>query len=113
MGFFSWKTMDTDESICNRYCGKETFSVVMVNPKTGEMFEENDYEGYGVFGGKNYYDLVAELNGKSGRKEGIDIAFGSADYVAPILITAKNKDEWKKYIGKIAEPCKFQGFFYN
>jgi hypothetical protein len=29
----------------------------------GRVFTEDDYEGYGVFGGKDIYELVAEMNG--------------------------------------------------
>lgn len=32
MGFFSWKTQDTNKSIANRYSNRPTFTVYMVNP---------------------------------------------------------------------------------
>jgi len=44
----------------------------------GNSFEEKCYEGYGVFGGKDYYVLLAEMNGKgSDRDAGIALAFGT------------------------------------
>lgn len=75
MGFFSWKTSDTQRSICNNSSERETFTVYMVT-RDGQVFTENDYEGYGEFGGIDFYDLVAHLNGKRTRNEGIDLAMG-------------------------------------
>lgn len=67
MGFFSWKTVDTGKSIANTHSRKKTFTVYMVAPSDGEdalkVFREDDYDGYGVFGGKDYYELLAEING--------------------------------------------------
>lgn len=110
MGFFSWKTQDTNKSISNVYSGKPTFTVYMVNPLTFKSYKEDNYEGYGVFGGKDFYELVAELNGKSTRSEGIDIAFSNKPYVSPILV--ENPVIAKKYKGKVPETCSKQGFFY-
>ena len=61
MGFFSWKTSDTKKSIANNCSGRKTFTVHMIT-ENGMVFTENDYEGYGVFGGKDIYDLIAEMN---------------------------------------------------
>ena len=81
MGFFSWKTIDTDRSICNFYSGKDVFPVTMTDNK-GNRYHETCYEGYGVFGGKDYYELLAEMNGyenddpEAKRLHGINLAFG-------------------------------------
>ena len=61
MGFFSWRTSDTNRSIANQYSGRETFVVHMIT-EDGRVFTEEDYEGYGVFGGKDIYELIAEIN---------------------------------------------------
>ena len=75
MGFFSWNTCDTGESIANAYSNRPTFTVHMIAPD-GRVFTEEDYQGYGEFGGKDFYELLAELNGKgSDRNEGINICF--------------------------------------
>ena len=111
MGFFSWKTQDTDRSISNRYSVRETFTVYMVNPLTGEYWQEDNYEGYGVFGGKDFYELLTEINGKKTRDEGIDIAFGRNPYISPILV--EDLDKWEKYKGRAPKNCKYQGFFYE
>lgn len=61
MGFFSWKTSDTDTSISNSYSIRGALPVHMIT-EDGRVFTEPDYEGYGVFGGKDIYELIAELN---------------------------------------------------
>lgn len=58
MGQFSWFTQDTNVRIQN---GKQ-FKVCMTDNK-GRKFWEECYEGYGVFGGKDYFELMAEMNG--------------------------------------------------
>ena len=71
MGMFSWYTQDKKHRI---RVGVD-FRVVMTDDK-GNQFVENCYEGYGVFGGKDYYELLAEMNGLgSNRQAGIDLAF--------------------------------------
>lgn len=61
MGFFSWHTSDTKKSICNAYSGRKIFTVHMIT-ENGMVFTETKYDGYGVFGGKDIYELIAEMN---------------------------------------------------
>lgn len=68
MGFFSWFTSDTERSIANKYSARETFPVHMVT-EDKQIFTENDYDGYGVFGGKDMYVLIAEMNGYKGKDD--------------------------------------------
>jgi hypothetical protein len=72
MGFFSWKTQDTNKSIANQYSNRKPFKVTMSDNK-GNKWTETNYEGYGVFGGKDYFELLAEMNGLKSRNEGINI----------------------------------------
>lgn len=60
MGQFSWFTMDTNHRIVN----EEEHEVYLVDDK-GNKWKETCYEGYGVFGGKDIYILIAEMNGYS------------------------------------------------
>ena len=115
MGFFSWKTLDTKESISNAYSSRGALPVVMVNPLNGEMYEENSYDGYGVFGNKDYYELLAEINGKKTRNDGIDLELHSPknSYISPLLLELKNKNDWKSYVGQNVEICSSQGYFYD
>lgn len=74
MGMFSWFTQDTNHRIVNG----ENFRVVMTDNK-GRKYVEHCYEGYGVFGGKDYYELLAEMNGLGKNREaGIELAFEGA-----------------------------------
>lgn len=61
MGFFSWITSDTNKSIANSSSNRKTFTVHMIT-ENGLVFTEHDYEGYGEFGGKDIYVLIAEMN---------------------------------------------------
>lgn len=132
MGFFSWKTQDTDKSIANKYSIRKTFRVEMLDNK-GNVWTENDYDGYGVFGGKDYYELLAEMNGVVERDkvelqgeaytdymrgEGINLAFSKGNgsgvgtegiYYPNLIEMAKG---WK-YEMSGPDSCDFQGFFYD
>lgn len=69
MGFFSWITSDSGKSIPNVYQGVHpTFTVHMIT-EDGRVFTETAYEGYGEFGGKDFYVLAAELNGFKGETD--------------------------------------------
>jgi hypothetical protein len=73
MGQWSWLTQDTDTQIGSE--PENTISVTMFDNK-GNKWVENEYEGYGVFGGKDYYELLAEMNGVyNERSFGIELAF--------------------------------------
>jgi hypothetical protein len=127
MGFFSWNTQDTDKSIANQYSNRKTFRVQMMDNK-GNVWTEDDYEGYGRFGGKDYYELLAEMNGfasdKTGeeytdeaRGFGIDIAFkGNGSGVGTDGVYYPNLVEqakgWTYEMGG-PDSCDFQGYFYD
>ena len=74
-GQFSWMTQDTNTQIGSER--ENTIAVYMFSNK-GEKWEEKRYKGYGEFGGKDYYELLAQMNGveNANRQDGIDIAFG-------------------------------------
>lgn len=108
MGQFSWITSDTHEQVFNDYDKKPAYLLVPEEwqDEFGEYFEETDYEGYGEFGGRDVYALVAIWNlpdkckDENGvwkpddriRRIGIDIACYDEDNAAlkyPIKITSK------------------------
>jgi hypothetical protein len=131
MGFFSWKTMDTDESIANQYSNRKTFRVQMLDNK-GNVWTEDNYEGYGRFGGKDFYELLAEMNGVVERDkvelqgeaytdymrgEGITLAFkdnGSGIATKGVLYPnlIEQADGWS-YNESGPENCEHQGYFYD
>lgn len=106
MGFFSWKTQDTNKSIANKYSDRETFEVIMTD-NNGNKWTESNYEGYGVFGGKDYYELLAEMNGKKTREDGINLS-SKKSILHPNLNESSELD-WKN---NKPNNCKFQGYFY-
>ena len=128
MGFFSWKTQDTDKSIANEYSNRKTFRVQMIDNK-GNVWTEDNYDGYGRFGGKDFYELLAEMNGfqsdKTGdeytdeaRGFGISLAFskdnhsgvGTEGVYYPNLI-----EQSRGWVYEMGGPdnCEFQGYFYD
>ena len=121
MGFFSWNTCDTGESIANNCSARATFEVHMITPD-GRVFTEKDYEGYGIFGGKDFYDLVCELNGLSGdRDAGIDFCFAgnsngddTPGVIYPKFVENLERDVKAQYASlPNPESCEAQGFFYG
>lgn len=61
MGFFSWKTSDTNESIANEYTD-HCRTVYMLQPNGEPPIKEAAYPGYGEFGGVNAMQWLAEQN---------------------------------------------------
>jgi hypothetical protein len=72
MGFFSWMTSDTDESIMSRYSDYPVSTVYMLSPGGGKSHREDNYEGYGVFGGVDAFVHLAKTNLPAERLEGLD-----------------------------------------
>lgn len=102
MGFFSWKAQNTGQTIWNKWSDHGPTHVVMIDDK-GNAWEEQEYNGYGVFGGKDFYTLVAEMNGFSeedlgGYGEGVAItkALTATDMLRWIGITLclDAREEW-------------------
>lgn len=121
MGFFSWNTCDTGESIANAYSIRPVFTVHMITPD-GRVFTEDNYEGYGEFGGKDFYELLAELNGKgSDRSAGIDLCFSNnpngdntPGVIYPKFVENLESDVVAQYNDlPNPESCEAQGYFYG
>jgi hypothetical protein len=112
MGVFSWKTSDTGESISSsgNLGDRPTFTVHMIAPD-GRVWTEDNYEGYGVFGGKDYYELMAEINSvEPDRSNGIELEYcGDKDILRPRLV---RNPKLKYEDVPDPTPCKFQGYFY-
>lgn len=66
MGFFSWLTADTNESIANKHQPvKPVKKVYLLQPNGQPAIEESAYDGYGVFGGVDAYAWLAKANAKA------------------------------------------------
>lgn len=97
-GQFSWMTQDTGQQIGSER--ENTIDVWMYDNQGNSWYEKN-YQGYGEFGGMDYYELLARMNGyseedlenykgsfKEMRQLGIDLAFKKL----------KTKDKGKKVL---------------
>jgi hypothetical protein len=129
MGFFSWITQDTERSISNVYTEREPFKVIMLDNK-GNKWVEEGYDGYGVFGGKDFYELLAEMNGvvlphnmvlegedytEYMRSKGIDITFKdnpSGDNTSGVLYPNLVESESWTWRDEGPVSCEYQGYFY-
>jgi hypothetical protein len=88
----------------------------------GRAYYEPDYEGYGQFGGKDFYELLAEINGfGSDRQVGIDLAFrenpngdNTPGVKYPKFVEELEKDHIAQYNSlPNPESCEAQGYFYG
>ena len=111
-GQFSWMTQDTDQQIGSE---RENMIDVWMFDDKGNSWYEKSYDGYGEFGGMDYYELIAIMNGyteddlKSLRKKnlrlvGIDLAFdklgpadnAQKDVLFPALVS-NPRFNWKRH----------------
>ena len=111
-GQFSWMTSDTGKQIGSE---KQNTIDVFMYDNEGNQWHEDKYEGYGEFGGMDFYTLLAKMNGYSDedlilklkgkdlRDIGIDIAFGKIKTKAKgnkVLFPALVEDpkfNWKRH----------------
>jgi hypothetical protein len=112
-GQFSWITQDTERQIGSER--ENTIDVYMYDNQ-GNQYREKKYEGYGEFGGMDYYELLARMNGyteedleemkgpfKELRQLGIDLAFNkikTKDKKRKTLFPALVEDprfNWKRH----------------
>lgn len=88
MGCYSWFTQDPSHTrivISADLFEKPIHMIGKVNGEIVTYTEKYGYDGYGHFGGKDYYEFMAEMNGKTLadfggdkdklRQAGIDMAF--------------------------------------
>jgi hypothetical protein len=90
-GQFSWMAQDTGNQIGSEK--QNTITITMFDDK-GNKWEEKKYDGYGEFGGKDYYELLAQMNGieNPNRQDGIDIAFDKKKVKGKVLFPALVED---------------------
>ena len=108
-GQFSWMTQDTDQQIGSE---RENTIDVWMYDNEGNSWYEKEYAGYGEFGGMDYYELLAKMNGYSEedlakgqemRNLGIDLAFKklkTKDKGRKVLfpaLVADGRYNWKRH----------------
>lgn len=87
MGFFSWLTADTEESIpvsiSPRHQGR---TVYMLQPGDEPALAEDDYQGDGIFGGENAYVWLARRHMSDEDKAEVEkAADGHPDHIDEML----------------------------
>ena len=115
MGMFSWITTDTKKSIRSTYADDYSPQTIYMRDNKGNVWIEDAYEGYGVFGGKDYYQLLAEMNKVEGltgdvdedRGKGIDLAFSDEPFISPTL-NGKKESPW---VNNHNDMCPGQGYY--
>ena len=103
MGIFSFITLDTNRSISLGSSDPNDgipnqFTVYMIAPD-GRIFKENNYEGYGIFGGQDIFDLYDD----SGQVKLYPILVEDSEFAkgkGPEIFKTKPKD------------CPWQGCYY-
>lgn len=109
IGFFSWKCAVTDVSIANIYSGRirEQSKCYLITPT--KTYYEPAYEGYGVFGGADVYELL----GNGDRDNGIDLYFregGPPFDVKVVLAQFYNGQTYEEL--PPSKNCPHQGYFF-
>ena len=93
MGQFSWMSQDTNEQIFNDApAGFQT--VHMVDPRDGTDYVETDYEGYGRFGGMDFYALIVSINKDFILKKMLAENCPKEEYETTEELLNKNPKEW-------------------
>ena len=92
MGFFSWKTSDTKQSIPNVASGRHTRPVYLLQPNGKAPIEEREYEGHGRFGDVDAYVWLAKENAEA---IGLSLAGKSEEAIRLIGISLSVGDCYK------------------
>jgi hypothetical protein len=118
MGYFSWKTADTDLTIANEATGLSR-PVYMLQPNGKEPILERSYEGYGEFGGVDAYvwlaennlpkDMLDEMDDEEKRNLGIGMDVGQ------VYRHAKTDTYWSIFhnYSPLVEGCKYHQGRYD
>lgn len=126
MGFFSFLTADTNESIANVHSGHPNSKrpVYMLQPKGKEPIECTHYDGHGVFAGVDAYAWLAKMNIENTadldlyddcdelREWGIALAFHTPKRIKYPLKFSYSKNAVYEQLPK-SEKCPYQGFFFD
>lgn len=112
MGQFSWYAQDYPERIICVSKEKDKRGEAYLHDNKGNVWYEPWYEGYGVFGGKDFYVLIAEMNNlnltgnpKIDREVGITLYYSGEPFLSPNITKSKH---WT-WINEIPEDDPKQG----
>ena len=122
MGFMSWTTADTEESISCTHSVRGAQTVYLLQPNGRSPIREDDYDGYGVFGGQDAFEWLAKENAESMginiegldfedlRSIGIDM-FHDMQVPYPLKFSFKANAVYENL--EASKSCPEQGFFYD
>ena len=118
MGFFSWKTSDTQQSISNTFSSRGPLPVYLITPDDEKIFEPR-YQGFGIFGGFDAYALLAkwnvpeECNGdiEHDRLIGIVLEIERGPAKFPLKFAENPQCSYDELPRALDDPA--QGYFYN
>lgn len=102
MGCFSWVTQNSNRSIIMEGYGTRRYPsrTCYMWDNAGRRWREEQYEGYGMFGGKDYYVLLAEMNRAYGpevteeQKRNDGIAFEFSERLSLVYPNLTDCKEW-------------------
>jgi len=112
MGQFSWFSKN-GEQIRNEYHdGQKVWMSYLDAEGQFQTVKEEEYEGYGRFAGLDYYEVLAKMNGKETRSDGITIAFDPQPFEPkyPQLYTVEPVADQKHFWNTPCEDDPNQGW---
>jgi len=107
MGWFSWgksKALAVDDT-------DNRIKVKLIDNQGHEWLEYN-YQGDGIFDGKDYFELMAVMNGYDpSHKIGVGLEFGDRcqSYLQPEIVNINSVRKWQDLRGKYM--CVDHGFY--
>lgn len=114
MGFVSWKTADTKDSIPNIHTNWPPVDVYMLQPNGQPPVKETSYQGYGVFGGVEAYSWLIENNAQhlginlAGMDPEKQLSLGVALGCGTVCRDTKTGDYWHVFFDfRMLVPGKF------
>ncbi|OAB45988.1 hypothetical protein [Paenibacillus glacialis] len=109
MGMFSWKCAVSKLSIANVHSGQspKRSQCYLITPT--QSIYEDAYDGYGVFGGKDVYELLGDGDRDKGIKNDLS---GKGKFEIKIVLKQFYKGQTYDQLLE-SESCPDQGFFYS
>jgi hypothetical protein len=106
MGQFSWLTSDTGEQILEQLSDhgiKQT--VYLLQPGDLPSIREDNYEGYGVFGGIDAMEWLARINGAGiDRNDGITLQYSGRPLQFPLKFSFDSNAVYEDLDAAVDDP---------
>ena len=112
MGQFSWFSKNGEQIRNEHHRGQKVWMSYLDESDQVQTVKEEEYDGYGRFGGLDYYEVLAKMNGKTSREEGIAIAFEPQPFSPkfPQLYTVEPASDQKHFWEEECESDPNQGW---